>query len=371
MNQMATTEELVPDWAISPGEMLTNILEQRNIRQAELAERTGLTSKHVNQIVKDKAGISGDVAVLLERALDIPTQFWTRLDADWEAHQGKVRAMERLPEFRQWAAAFDSDTIRRHHVIGPADDEITRVEKILKFFQVATPAAFDQKWIQPRVSFRRSQAFAVEEQNTALWLRLVERAAEQVEVQPLNVKALRAVARSIPGMTTLSVTDGFLAARAALAEAGVVLTFVREVPKTRMLAATWWLASDRPVIGITERQKRPDTFWFNLLHEIGHVVLHPRRTTFLDIDKAPTDHAEQEANDFARTILLPGNSLAEIEKATTRSDLVRLAARLGVGVTIVAGQYAWITKDFSGANALRGTIRPEDVDELEALSLVN
>ena len=82
MNQMATTEELVPDWAISPGEMLTNILEQRNIRQAELAERTGLTSKHVNQIVKDKAGISGDVAVLLERALDIPTQFWTRLDAD-------------------------------------------------------------------------------------------------------------------------------------------------------------------------------------------------------------------------------------------------------------------------------------------------
>jgi len=103
---------------------------------------------------------------------------------------------------------------------------------------VATPDAFEQTWMQPRVSFRRSQAFAVAEQNTALWLRLVERSAEDVRVAALSIRAMRQVARTLPAMTNLSVPDGFLAARAALAHAGVVLTFVREVPDTRVCAAT-------------------------------------------------------------------------------------------------------------------------------------
>jgi hypothetical protein len=59
-------------------------------------------------------------------------------------------------------------------------------------------------------------------------------------VPPLRPGALRKAARTVPVMTNLAVTDGFTAARAALAGAGVVLTFVREVPETRVYGATWW-----------------------------------------------------------------------------------------------------------------------------------
>jgi len=45
------------------------------------------------------------------------------------------------------------------------------------------------------VSFRRSQAFTVAEQNTALWLRLLERSAERITVAPFRVGALRKAAR--------------------------------------------------------------------------------------------------------------------------------------------------------------------------------
>ena len=369
MTSSPDPHEFVPDWSVHPGSVLRQVLEKRGIRQAELAERTGLTSKHVNQIVKEGVGISGDIAVLLERALDIPAQFWMQLNADYEAHVSKEKAKDKLPEFYMWANKFDSSTLQRHGVTASGDDQATKVEKVLKFFGVASPEAFERTWLRPRVSFRRSQSFTVAEQNTALWLRLVERSAELVTVLPFRVGALRKVARTLPAMTNLAIPDGFMAARAALAEAGVVLTFVREVPGTRVCGATWWLGSERPVIGLTERHRKPDIFWFSLVHEIAHLLLHPKRTTFLDLDdeKAADGTAEKEANAFAEATLLPDGAAARIAAASTREDLLLLATRLGIGVTIVAGQHGHATDRWSLGSSLRGKITEMDLEALERM----
>jgi HTH-type transcriptional regulator/antitoxin HigA len=361
--------EFKPDWSVHPGTLLRRVLEQRGIRQSELAERTGLTAKHVNQIVNEGIGISGDVALLLERVLGIDATFWTRADGDYQAYVSKERAKHQLPEFSAWASRFDAPTLQRHGITASGDDQATKVEKILTFFGVANPEAFERTWLQPRVSFRRSQAFTVAEQNTALWLRLVERSAERVVIPPLRPGSLRKIARTVAALTNLTITDGFRAARAALAEAGVVLTFVREVPDTRVCGATWWLGPDRPVIGLTERHRKPDIFWFNLLHEIGHITLHPRRTTFLDLDldKEVDDAAENQANSFAETTLLPQGARAQIASATTRQELLLLAARFGIGVTIVAGQHGYTTGQWHVGGSLRGKITDSDIDTLERM----
>lgn len=363
-------QELIPDWSIHPGTILRQVLEQRGIRQAELAERTGLTAKHINQIVTGGIGISGDVALLLERALDIDARFWTRADADYQAYTSKQKARAQVQEYAAWAGKFDAATLRRYGITGPGDEPATIVEKILRFFGVASPEAFEQTWLRPRVSFRRSQAFTVAEQNTALWLRLVERSAEHVTVPQLRPGLLRKAARTIPAMTNLAITDGFTAARAALAEAGVILTFVREVPETRVCGATWWLGAHQPVIALTARGRKPDSFWFNLLHEVGHILLHPRRTTFLDLDmdKTVSDPAEQQANTFAEDTLLSAAARAQIAQVATREQLLLLAARLGVGATIVAGHHGYATSRWNIGGTLRGKITDDDIDMLERIS---
>ena len=130
---------------------------------------------------------------------------------------------------------------------------------------------------------------------------------------PLRAAALRKTARAIPAMTNLTIPDGFTAARAALAEAGVALTFVREVPGTRVCGATWWLAADRPVIGLTARGRKPDTFWFNLLHEVAHILLHP---TAHHIPRPGHRENRQRTRgtssgpDFAEQTLLPDDARA-------------------------------------------------------------
>lgn len=363
-------EEFAPDWSLHPGIILRGVLEERGIRQSELAERTGLTAKHINQLVSGNIGISTDVAILLERALDAEAGFWMRAEADYQAHVSRKKAKAQLLEFSQWAAKFDPGTLQRHEITGPQDDPATKAERVLRFFGVASPEAFERTWLQPRVSFRRSQAFPVTEQNTALWLRLVERNAQHLDVPPLRDVTLRRTARTLPAMTTLTVPDGFTAGRAALAEAGVALTFVREIPRTRVCGATWWLAADRPVIGLTARGRKPDIFWFNLLHEVAHILLHPRRTTFLDLDneKALKDPTEQQADAFAEQTLLPDDARAMIARANTREQLLILAARLGVGPAIVAGHHGYATGHWHIGGSLRGRITDADIDELERIS---
>ena len=362
--------EFTPDWSLHPGTILRDVLKQRGIRQSELAERTGLTAKHINQIVTGNIGISGDVALLLERTLGIDARIWTRADADYQAYASKQKARAQIGEFSAWADEFDTATLRRYDITGPGDDAAAKVEKILKFFGVASPEAFERTWLRPRVSFRRSQAFTVAEQNTALWLRLVERSSEGVTVSPLRPGALRRTARTIPAMTNLTITDGFTAARAALADAGVVLTFVREVPGTRVCGATWWLSAEQPVIGLTARGRKPDAFWFNLLHEVGHVLLHPRRTTFLDldIDKTTSDPAEQQADSFAQQTLLPDEARARISHATTREQLLLLAADLGIGPAIVAGHHGYATGQWNIGGKLRGKISDSNIEAMEEIS---
>lgn len=80
---------------LHPGETLKARLAQLDMRQAELARRTGLSTKHVNQIIKGAATVSADTALLLEREVGIPAGVWNALAATWRAGQARARAEAR------------------------------------------------------------------------------------------------------------------------------------------------------------------------------------------------------------------------------------------------------------------------------------
>lgn len=362
--------ELERDWALSPGDYIQRALETQGLRQSDLAERTGLSTRYINQLVHAKAPVSGDVAVRLARALGNSAATWTRIAADYELYESTQRDDAKLMEYLPWAQQFDSATLVKHRVTTRRDAAVDLVDKVLRFFAVSSPAAFNDTYMRPRVSFRRSQAYEVEEPNTALWLRLVELQAEHQAVPALNPARLRRSATVLPSYSALPIVDGFTAARRTLQEAGVALVFLATIPGTRVHAATWWFGGDRPVIAITERQKRVDTFWFNLMHEVGHVLLHPRRRTFLDLEEQlKSDSGEEaEANDFAQRTLLGDHGREQLASLTTRDELGRFAVDRGVALTIVAGQWAHLTGNYAAVARLRVKISDEEIAELEQLS---
>ena len=85
-----------PDWpgpAISPGEMLLEeFLEPLGLRQSEAAQKLGISANRLNEVVLGKRRLTPDTALRLARLLKTSSQFWMRLQADWDLHQATERA---------------------------------------------------------------------------------------------------------------------------------------------------------------------------------------------------------------------------------------------------------------------------------------
>ena len=77
-----------PRWsgpAISPGEiLLEEFLKPLGLRQADAAERLGISANRLSEVVLGKRRITPDTAQRLSRMLKTSPQFWMRLQADWE-----------------------------------------------------------------------------------------------------------------------------------------------------------------------------------------------------------------------------------------------------------------------------------------------
>jgi len=73
----------------SAGEMLTaEFIEPLGIKQTELAAKTGLPRKHVNELCRGRRAVTADTALILARVFGNSADFWLntqrRMDS-WEA----------------------------------------------------------------------------------------------------------------------------------------------------------------------------------------------------------------------------------------------------------------------------------------------
>lgn len=78
-----------PDYAVAPGETLQEMIEFLGMTRGELALRTGLAPQTINEIIKGKAPITPDMAVLLERGTGVSARIWNNLETNYREQLAK------------------------------------------------------------------------------------------------------------------------------------------------------------------------------------------------------------------------------------------------------------------------------------------
>ncbi|MFI2363033.1 HigA family addiction module antitoxin [Promicromonospora sp. NPDC019610] len=340
------------DFPPRPGRLLQRELDARSISQAQLAARTGLSPKHINLVIKGTAPLSPDVAVTLEQVLGTSAETWLRLEAAHQAQEARHEKRNALEGFVDWAKAFPRRVLVDRNVIDPEDSGAELVAKLLAFFSVASPSAYTKTWLEPQASYKRSQVHAIDPNLTALWLRLSELHAAGLiaNARTYDPERLRAAAAMIPRLTVHDAGRAFKETQSLLLDAGVVLVFVPEIPNTRISGVSRWIHGT-PMIAVTSRYKSFDGLWFTILHEIAHVLLHPKRSTFIDDGFKANDDADSQetaANAFAENHLIPPDYQAILSATTTAEAIRSLADTLGVSPSVVAGQWAFRTSTWGG-----------------------
>lgn len=345
-----------PDYAVLPGETVQEVIESLGIPQSELAERTGRPKKTINEIINGKAAITPETALQFERVLGVPASFWNSLEQNYRAALARNAERERLEQQTGWLKELPVKELVRSGWIPYRDSAVEQLEELLSYFGVASVDAWRDVWggVRRAVAFRESPAFASDFGAVAAWLRKGELEARQTKTEPfdaLRFKAALADARKL----TREDPEVFCESLTAMcASTGVAVAFVPELPRLRVCGATRWLGPDKALIQLTLRYKTDDHLWFSFFHEAGHILLHGKRSIFVeeiggtlrgaDAATAPPERSvadeEEEANRFAGDLLIPPVQYRDFVEGQDFSvaSIRAFANALGIAPGIVLGR---------------------------------
>lgn len=72
-------KEIQPDIVLHPGEVLADELEARSIKKTQFAAELGVKLSHFSELLHGKRHVSAAMALRLEKLLDIPAEYWMRV----------------------------------------------------------------------------------------------------------------------------------------------------------------------------------------------------------------------------------------------------------------------------------------------------
>ncbi|PWB18366.1 ImmA/IrrE family metallo-endopeptidase [Comamonas sp. JNW] len=128
-----------------------------------------------------------------------------------------------------------------------------------------------------------------------------------------------------------------------LANEGVIFVYKNAFPAMKLDGAVFSIPSGQIVVALSLRYSRLDYFWFTLLHELAHVVLHADHLNSPIIDNLEITSAsiqEKQADRLALDSLIPRNEWRSCPARFTHSsaDVINFANRLGIPAQCVAGR---------------------------------
>jgi HTH-type transcriptional regulator/antitoxin HigA len=327
-----------PDYARPPGATLRDTLAALGMTQSDLAQRSGLSLKHVNQVAQGIAPLTHETALLLEKVTRVPSRFWNVLEANYRDRLARAEDRQTLVTDAEWLRELPVQELVRRGKLPRTIDRGVLLQAVCQFFGVANREAWDRVWKQPLASFRKSPSFESKAGALAAWLRLGELEAESIDCEPFDAKRFRDALKRIRALTREADPARFQGELVALcASCGVAVVFVPEIKGTVSSGAARWLTPSKALIQLSLRHKTDDHLWFSFFHEAGHILLHGKKETFITADHS-ADEVEEEANAFARTWLIPRQHEQELRELTRWDEIERFAETIGISPGIVVGR---------------------------------
>jgi HTH-type transcriptional regulator/antitoxin HigA len=325
-----------PTQATPAGVSLRATLTKLGMTQADLAARTGLSLKHINQVVQGVAPLTHETALLLEKVTGVPARIWNALEANYRDRLARTEDRRKLENDAQWLKQIPVKELVNRGYLPKATDRGAILSEVCRFFGVANKDAWETVWRSPLAAFRKSPTIESEAGAVAAWLRIGELEASAIQCAPFDARQLRETLQDIRSLTTAEPEDFQPQLNKLCASAGVAVVFVPEIKGTRCWGATRWLTPTKALIQLSLRYKSDDHLWFSFFHEAAHLLLHSKKETFISTDRF-SDSVEQEADSFAASHLIPRQYESRL-KELSLGDVREFAAKIRIAPGVVVGR---------------------------------
>ena len=354
---MAPTHKFDPDYAVAPGDTLDELIEERGMSQTELADRTGLARKTINEIIKGKAPLTPETAQKFELVLQTPAQFWNERERLYRQRLAARAQESELKKHLGWEKNFPYSELAARKAVPARGNALHKIWNLCSFFGISQPESIDKIFAPLTISgtmFRRQSIAKPKPYLAWTWVRLAEVKAMDIATDNFDADQFAKCVCAIPRRTA-SVHDNqnfntFIAETIeSFRTSGVALVLVPEFAGAAINGAAFW-RGDRPIIAVTLRGKRLDGLVFTLLHEAAHILHHGKKVAVVDAgtdDKTGEGQKiEREADNAAATWCIAEEFDSQIMKLRNATELNQLSAEIKVHRDLIIGRYARLTNDY-------------------------
>lgn len=344
--------------AIHPGEILREELQERGIKQKDFAQLIGVQPTHLNAFIKGKRPLNENLAMKLEKHLEIPFKVWMNLQNDFTYD---CKSIEKRTEEEQGAFAFEEEcanTVNLKYIYKRLHCTCTTAVDRVKWLKYLLP--FDLLSIQERTQqvigfYKHSDKVQVDEKNMLTWLvlnwiEISKLTASNTYKQGNAIKAAGDIAQ-MANERRMSVED----IKRCLNDYGISFAEVQIIEKAPIDAYST-ISNGHPTITVTYRYNDMDKLAFDIIHELYHIDYHLSDTqkAFISVEgiEYSSDPREKEANEFAKNTLIPEEIWKNILKVGCNSispnkvlnAIVTEAKRYGISPSIAISRYKHDTK---------------------------
>ena len=295
------------EYVIAPGETILELLELNCMTQLDLANKTGINKKTINEIIKGKAPITTSTALKLEYVFNIPASFWNNLESSYRESLEREKDIESIKEDEKYLIniPYSEMAKRNWDWIEKTRDSYEKVINLRKFFSVAS-LGFDTE-LKRKLAFRKSSNENFSFESLYCWLRYGEIQSNKIEYPKFDIEKLKENSKKIRDLVNHPFLEQLDLIKQLLKECGVALIYEPHLPNTYVNGVSYKITCDKAIIMISDRGKKDDILWFTLFHEIAHLIKHSKKEVFVDLEDTESSDIELEADEFARNILIPDN----------------------------------------------------------------
>ena len=341
---------------VHPGEILSDELDMRGIKQKDFASTIGMPASVLNDIIKGKRSVTPDIAILLEAALGKDAISWLRLQAerDLEVARGKEDLLQKQKDIETWQSIQSCCNVKylEKYISGGLGKTIQdKIHAVLNFFNVKTVDALRQAFVKDvdPAYFRKSDKFKYDPVNIFTWKYMAFNKCDSVErPKKFSTESLNGL---LEGLQTILYENEDTMNRIAqlLREYGIRFFTLDNEKGTHIDGFSFWKGA-YPTITLTLRYKKIDILAFTLMHEIGHVFNHlnpeTKSKTCLTLSDIKDNVEEQEADMFANNNLIPAKEWQlfkernrDVNPYAITSKLREFAHQYQIHPAIVLGRY--------------------------------
>lgn len=303
------------DLIIHPGETIADILEERNLSQAELATRTGVSPAYVSSVISGKKDISSKFAMALEYALGVPKTFWLNLQANYDAELLELNETNTITEEEKETYTTLREIVkwlRDERLIPKGKSQTDTILSLRKLFQVSNISNLAS--FVPSGAFRISQKASTNPTIMGAWLRLCQllSANGSPVIPQFDFQKTGLLIADLKNIMLNKEADIQTDLSAVMASYGIKFHVVKNFRGAPVQGYISQNKENEYQMVLTIRGAYADIFWFSIFHEIGHIVNGDitNAAGFIDIVNSNQNTMDKEAaaDEFAKDALLDPKS---------------------------------------------------------------